>query len=150
MPDVPELPPPLRPDQIALIETSFTSALRVKAELAQSVYDHLFRLEPQARNLFPPDLAIQRAKIMRALSTIVRSLGSDRELVLVAEGLARSHQRFALTDSQLHHMETAILMAFEDSLGQGFTTDMRSAWTSAFDRFIQMVCHAQDRLADVG
>jgi hemoglobin-like flavoprotein len=150
MPESPDLPPPLPPDQIALIETSFTRALRVKAKLAQRVYDHLFRLEPGARALFPPDLAMQRAKIMRALSTIVRSLGSETELARMAEGLARSHLRFALTESQLRHMGTAILAAFEDCLEGDFTADTREAWQMAFDRFLGMVAHAQDRLAQAG
>lgn len=52
------IPPPLRPRQTALIEASFARALRVKAILSERVYVHLFELEPQARTLFPADLAV--------------------------------------------------------------------------------------------
>lgn len=141
-----DLPPPLHPDQIALIETSFTRALRSKAELADRVYDRFFELEPDTRHLFSADLAAQRAKITRALSFTVRAMASEAELLRVAEGLARSHLRFHITDAQLRHMAKAVLGAFRDCVGAGFTTEMEASWQAAFDRFLPMVLSAQTRL----
>jgi len=144
------IPPSLSSDQTALIEASFARALHRKAVLAERVYVHLFALEPEARALFPDDLAVQRAKIVRALATIVRSLASDAELARLAEGLARSHLRFDLGEQQLRHMCMSILAAFEDCLGQGFTAEARAAWQAALDRFVPMVVSAQNRLQAVG
>ncbi|PIV76340.1 MAG: hypothetical protein COW55_01900, partial [Rhodobacteraceae bacterium CG17_big_fil_post_rev_8_21_14_2_50_65_11] len=114
-----EIPPPLSPDQIALIEVSFARVLRYKAALADRVYDRYFTLAPEARGLFPPDMTAQRAKVMQALSSIVRSLRSDAEVARVAEGLARSHQRFGLAAPQYRRMAAAIIGALRDSPGAG-------------------------------
>lgn len=141
-----EIPPPLHPDQVALIEASFTRVLRHKAALADLVYERYFALDPQARGLFPPDLTVQRAKVMQALTAIVRSLHSDADLARLAEGLARSHQRFGLTGQQYQHMATAIIGALHDSLGAGLTDETRSSWQAAFDRLLLMVSDAQARL----
>ena len=145
-----EIPPPLSPDQIALIEASFTRVLRHKAALADRVYDRYFALDPEARRLFPPDLTAQRAKVMQALTSIVRSLGSDADLARVAEGLARSHQRFSLTGAQYQRMAGAIIGALQDSLGADFTEEMRASWQAAFDRLLPMVGEAQARIYTEG
>lgn len=143
MPDA--IPPPLNDDRIALIEVSFTRALRSKAELAARVYDRFFQLEPAARPLFQDDLTLQRTKITRALSFTVRAMASEAELLRMAEGLAKSHQQFHLRPDQFQHMADAILGALEDCLGAGFTPDMRSSWQLAFDRLLPMILAAQDR-----
>ncbi|MGI3183532.1 globin [Nioella aestuarii] len=146
MSEVADHPPPLQPDQIALIEGSFTRALRGKAELSDRVYDRFFELEPDTRHLFGEDLVVQRAKIIWALSFTVRAMVSDIELARAAEHLARSHLRFHITETQLRHMEKAILGAFRDCAGEGFTAEMQASWQAAFDRFLPMILSAQDRL----
>lgn len=137
---------PLTPDQAVLISESFALALPVKAQLSMQVYDRFFELEPATRHLFSADLAGQRAKIMRALSFTVRAMTSDAELARVAEGLARSHVRFHITEAQLRHMAEAVLGAFRDCLGPAFTPAMETSWQAAFDRFLPMVLAAQARL----
>lgn len=139
-------PAPLGPDQISLIETSFTRALRGKAELADRVYDRFFALEPEARSLFAAHLSQQRAKITRALSFTVRAMSSDQELMRTAEGLARSHQKFHLRPGQLTHMAEAILGALQDTLGDDFDPATHRSWQAAFDRFLPMITAAQNRL----
>jgi len=142
------IPPPLTPDQIALIEISFARVLRSKAELAGRVYERFFDLEPDVRPLFGDDLSQQRAKIMRALSFTVRAMSSDEDLARMADGLARSHRKFYLQPGQLEHMAEAILSAFGDCLGAAFTPAMQDSWQAAFGRFLPMIAAAQRRLEE--
>ena len=137
---------PLTPDQAVLISESFALALPVKAQLSMQVYDRFFELEPATRHLFSDDLAAQRAKIMRALSFTVRAMTTEAELARVAEGLARSHARFHITEAQLRNMARAVIAAFGDCLGGRFTPAMKASWQAAFDRFLPMVLAAQARL----
>ncbi|TBX24645.1 globin domain-containing protein [Nioella sediminis] len=150
MTDIPSPPAPWPPDQAALISESFALALPVKARLAVRVYERFFELEPQTRHLFSADLAGQRAKIMQALSYTVRAMGSDADLIRLAEGLARSHARFHISDTQLRHMAKAILGAFSDCLGDAFTSEMQGSWQAAFDQFLPMIAAAQARLEAAG
>ncbi|WP_306044938.1 globin domain-containing protein [Nioella sp. MMSF_3534] len=150
MTDVAQPSAPLPPDQAALISESFALVLPVKARLALRVYERFFELEPQTRHLFSADLAGQRAKIMQALSYTVRATGSDADLIRLAEGLARSHARFHISEDQLCHMAMAILGAFGDCLGDAFTSEMQCSWQAAFDRFLPMIVAAQDRLDAAG
>jgi hemoglobin-like flavoprotein len=150
MTDIPSPPAPLPPDQAALISESFALALPVKARLAVRVYERFFELEPQTRHMFSADLAGQRAKIMQALSYTVRAMGSDADLIRLAEGLARSHARFHISDTQLRHMAKAILGAFSDCLGDAFTSEMQGSWQAAFDQFLPMIAAAQARLEAAG
>lgn len=143
-------PAPLGPDQISLIETSFTRALRGKAELADRVYNRFFALEPGVRRLFPADLSQQRAKITRALSFTVRAMSSDQELARIADGLARSHQKFHLRPGQLEHMAEAILGALQDTLDEDFDPATHRSWQAAFNRFLPMIKAAQDKLDAMG
>jgi hypothetical protein len=43
-------------------------------------------------------------------------------------------------------MAEAVLGAFRDCVGAGFTTEMEASWQAAFDRFLPMVLSAQNRL----
>lgn len=150
MTDIPTPPAPLPPDQAALISESFALALPVKARLAVRVYERFFDLEPHTRHMFSADLAGQRAKIMQALSYTVRAMSSEADLTRLAEGLARSHARFHISETQLRHMAMAILAAFSDCLGDAFTSEMKDSWQTAFERFLPMIAAAQARLEAEG
>ncbi len=139
-------PLPLSSDQTELIGQSFALVFRRKAEFAARVYDRFFALEPAARALFKPNLAEQRAKIAQALSLTVRAMSSQSELERLADGLARSHLRFQIGAREMGHMAQAILGAFDDCLGAGFTPEMRASWQAAFDRFLPLFLTAQARL----
>ena len=92
---------------------------------ADLFYKRLFELKPEYRRLFPDDMASQKAKLMRMLSFVVKSLDfpdsawlqnvpDDNDLFLVIVALGRRHV-------ELYHVT-----------GEAFTDEVRTAWSQVY------------------
>lgn len=99
-------------------------------ELIRRFYTRWFAIDISVRDLFPPDMAVQRTKFARAITWLFAELIAQRadEPVAFLAQLGRDHRKYGV--SQRHY----------DSMGDALLTTMRSHLLDSWD----------DKLADTG
>ena len=68
----------MTPEQVDLIRKSFDAMWPARRRLADLFYARFFELAPDARTLFPEDIARQQLKLMDMIAAIVGRLISVR------------------------------------------------------------------------
>jgi len=98
----------------------------------QLFYQRLFELDPSVRPLFKEDLTEQSRALMSMLSTVVFGLNRLEELVPSVQALGRRHANYGVHEAHYATVGQALLDTLEGGLGDGFTPDVRAAWTEAY------------------
>src|SRR5207244_7949400 len=124
--------PPMKSSQIALVQATFDKILPIADIAAQNFYDRLFHLDPSLRRLFNGDLRMQGKKLMDAISIIVGNLNRPDRIVPGIRALGRRHAAYGVQDEHYAIVGDALLWMLEHGLGDGFTDDVRGAWTAAY------------------
>ena len=123
----------LTPDQIRLIQTSWSQVVPLAYTFSGEFYERLFTLDPSARELFAPrNFGEQRGKFIQMLSLIVRDLSYPERLHAEVLDLARRHAHYGVRAEQYETMANALLWTLERALGSAFTPPTREAWASAY------------------
>ena len=127
-----------------LVVRTYRLVVPVSETVADLFYRHLFEGEPQYRRLFPKDMTRQKQKLVAMLSFIARSLdwaedqwrddvALEEDLFLVVLALGRRHHFvYKIPSDAYGPVETALLWALDQGLGQAFTPDLREAWTKLY------------------
>jgi hemoglobin-like flavoprotein len=122
----------MTPTDIQLVQTSFAKVAPEAPAVAALFYTRLFEQNPSLRGLFKGDLRAQGAKLMTMLSAVVNGLNDLGALVPVAQGLARRHVDYGVQPAHYGEVGSALLWTLEQGLGDGFTPDVRAAWSQAY------------------
>ncbi|MEM7224200.1 MAG: globin family protein [Pseudomonadota bacterium] len=120
----------MTPEQTALIQRTFRSVPRAAA--AEMFYARLFELDPSLRPLFRGDLKRQGDKLMAVLAVAVEGLGNIEAILPTVESLGARHAGYGVTSDHYEVVGRALLQTLEKSLGQGFTADVKNAWSEAY------------------
>ena len=96
-------------------------------ELVRRVFTRWFGTDPSARDLFPADLAGQRAVFAHAMAWIYGEFLAQRatEPVAFLAQLGRDHRKYGVTQAQYDTLRSALLTTLRTELG--------TRWTSAVD-----------------
>jgi NAD(P)H-flavin reductase len=88
-------------------------------ELISDVYTRWFALDISVRDLFPPDLAHQRAAFAKALSWLLGEIIEQRaeEPVAFLAQLGRDHRKYGVTQLHYNGLQTALLGALAHHFG---------------------------------
>ncbi len=122
----------MTPEQIALVQSSF-AAVRPIADVAAALfYDRLFELDPALRRLFHGDMRSQGRKLMGMLALAVEQLDQPDELLPAVRFLALRHQGYGVAPQHYATVGAALLWTLERGLGDGYTPEVRVAWTAAY------------------
>lgn len=119
-------------EQIALVQSSFAKVQPISEQAAALFYARLFELAPQVRPLFKADLTDQGRKLMLMLAQITGKLSQLETLVPAAQALARRHAAYGAQAAHYAVVGQALLDTLEKGLGDGFTPEVREAWSSAY------------------
>ena len=90
-------------------------------------YRRLFEIDPNLRRL----LAGTAMELTTMLDLIVHWLGMPDRLVPALKQLGERHTKYGVMDEHYAKVGTALIGALEESLGDKFTPEVRSAWTEA-------------------
>jgi hemoglobin-like flavoprotein len=116
-----------------LVRESWARFEPIAVQSAQFFYDKLFELDPEASRLFTrTDMGAQGKKVMSMFAEIVRTLDQPETLVAEMADLGRRHVQYGVHDSQYDSVGSALLWTLEQGLGEGFTPEVRDAWTEAY------------------
>jgi hemoglobin-like flavoprotein len=122
----------MTPDQVQLVQQSFSKVLPIADKAALLFYDRLFEVAPQVKPMFPADLTEQRKKLMATLAVVVNGLGNLQSVLPAASALASRHVTYGAKAEHYPVVGAALLWTLEKGLGDAWTPEVADAWTTAY------------------
>ncbi len=118
----------MTPEQLAVIESTLEAVVEDGDAFAARFYGHLFELAPETRELFPSDLAEQRAKLVDELVFLARAATDLSAFTTRAQELGARHHHYGVRPHHYARFEEALHAAMVDTLGSRYTDEARRAW----------------------
>ena len=122
----------MTPDQVQLVQESFSKVAPIADQAAMLFYDRLFEVAPQVKAMFPEDMTEQRKKLMATLAVVVNGLSNLESILPAASALATRHVAYGAKADHYPAVGSALLWTLEKGLGEGWTADVAAAWTAAY------------------
>ncbi len=122
----------MTPDQIKLVQSSFSRVTPVSEQAAMMFYDRLFEIAPQVKSMFPADMTEQRKKLMAMLAAVVNGLGNLESILPAASALATRHVSYGARPEHYPVVGAALLWTLEKGLGDGWTQEVAEAWSAVY------------------
>jgi nitric oxide dioxygenase len=122
----------MTPDQVKLVQQSFSKVVPIAEQTAVIFYDRLFEIAPQVKSMFPADMTAQRGKLVATLAAVVNGLGNLDSILPAASALAKRHVSYGAKAEHYPVVGAALLWTLEKGLGAGWTSEVADAWTAAY------------------
>ncbi|HEX9468343.1 MAG TPA: globin family protein [Bradyrhizobium sp.] len=122
----------MTPDQVKLVQQSFSKVVPISDQAAVIFYDRLFEIAPQVKPMFTADMAVQRGKLMAMLAAVVKGLGNLESILPAASALAIRHVSYGAKAEHYPVVGAALLWTLEKGLGDAWTPEVADAWTAAY------------------
>ncbi|WP_322516255.1 globin family protein [Rhodopseudomonas palustris] len=123
----------MTPDQIALVQRSFSKVAPISEQAARLFYGRLFEIAPEVKPLFAKaDIREQGKKLMGTLAVVVGGLTDLPAILPAASRLAKLHVGYGVAPAHYAPVGAALLWTLEQGLGQDWTPDLAEAWTTAY------------------
>jgi hemoglobin-like flavoprotein len=122
----------MTPEQIVLVQRSWRQVLPIADTAAEMFYTKLFSMDPALKPLFSGDMKTQGRKLMAMIGTAVNGLSKIDSLVPAVQDLGRRHVKYGVKDAHYDTVAGALLWTLEQGLGDGFTPDVKGAWTTVY------------------
>lgn len=122
----------MTPQQIALVQQSFSQVASISEAAAVLFYDRLFEVAPFVRAMFPEDMTEQRKKLMGMLAAVVSGLSNLETILPAASALAKRHVAYGAKPEHYPVVGATLLWTLEKGLGEAWTPELATAWTDAY------------------
>jgi hemoglobin-like flavoprotein len=122
----------MTPDQVKLVQQSFSKVAPIADQAATVFYDRLFEVAPQVKAMFPADMSEQKKKLMATLAVVVSGLSDLPAILPAASALAKRHVAYGAKPEHYPVVGSALLWTLEKGLGSSWTSDVAAAWTAAY------------------
>ena len=119
-------------DEVVLVQSSFAQVAPIADTASALFYGRLFETNPELRPLFAEDMTEQRRKLIQMLAMVVGGLSRPETVLPAAQALGVRHVSYGVTPEHYAPVGAALLWTLEQGLGEHFTPEVRSAWTSAY------------------
>jgi hemoglobin-like flavoprotein len=123
----------MTPEQVDLVRKSFDALWPVRRKLADVFYSRFFELAPDARALFPQDIARQHLKFMDMIAAIVGALDKREIFHSIISYSGREHAQFGVKRSHFVAFGDALIWGLEQQFGAAFTPELKQAWITLYD-----------------
>lgn len=122
----------MTPDQITIVQTTWSKVVPIADTAANLFYDRLFELDPTLRPLFKADMAEQKKKLLQTLGFAVGSLKNPAALMPAVVALGKRHAGYQVKDEHYDTVAAALLWTLEKGLGDAWTPEAKAAWTTVY------------------
>ena len=122
----------MTPDQVALVQDSFKKVAPISDVAADLFYGRLFEVAPQVQPMFKGDMKEQGRKLMATLGVVVTGLTRLETVLPAASALAKQHVAYGVKAEHYPIVGGALLWTLEKGLGDAWTPELASAWTTAY------------------
>ena len=134
----------MNPEQIRMVQQSFDQFFPQANEISARFYEHLFRIDPSMRQLFRADIPSQSRKFMAMLRITVKGIDRIDQIRPVLVDVGKRHHLYGVADGQYTPMRDALMLAFEEEMGEAFTPELRDAWIAAYDLLAEIMLEGQE------
>jgi len=124
---------PLAPTHVAELRRSWQLVAPMADEAAQLFYGRLFELDPSLRGLFHTEPAVQRRKLMDALSFVVTLADRPDHLLPMLAALGDRHVAYGVRPEHYATVGEALLWTLDQGLGALRTAEARDAWVATYE-----------------
>ena len=122
----------MTPDQVKLVQQSFSKVAPISEQAAVMFYDRLFAIAPQVKSMFPTDMSEQRRKLMTMLAAVVGGLDNLSAILPAASALAKRHVTYGARAEHYPVVGAALLWTLEKGLAESWTPEVAAAWKAAY------------------
>ena len=123
----------MTPEQVDLVRKSFDALWPVHRKLADQFYSRFFELAPDARALFPQDIARQQLKLMDMIAAIVGALDKREIFQSIISYSGHQHAQFGVKRGHFVAFGEALIWSLEKQFGAAFTPELKEAWVTLCD-----------------
>ncbi|HAD58118.1 MAG TPA: hemin receptor [Planctomycetaceae bacterium] len=120
------------PEEVELVQSSWAKVEPIADTAADLFYGRLFEIAPETKTLFPAEMVEQKKKLMQTLAVCVNGLNNLGEIVPAVLALGRRHVDYKVSDEHYDSVGAALLWTLEQGLGEDFTPETSSAWTTVY------------------
>jgi nitric oxide dioxygenase len=117
---------------VTLVQDSFKKVAPISDVAAQLFYGRLFEIAPQVKPMFKGDMKEQGRKLMATLGVVVTGLTKLETVLPAASALAKKHVSYGVKAEHYPIVGGALLWTLERGLGEAWTPELASAWTTAY------------------
>jgi hemoglobin-like flavoprotein len=118
--------------QVTLVKSSWAQVEPIAPTAATLFYDRLFSVAPGVRPLFPDDISEQKRKLMEMIGVVVDGLDDLPSIVGDVQALGARHAGYGAKPEHYPVVGDCLLWTLGQGLGDGFTPDVKEAWTEAY------------------
>ena len=122
----------MTPEQVKLVKNSWGQVVPIADKAAELFYGKLFELDPTVRPLFKGDMVEQGRKLIKMMNTAVNGLERLDAIVPAVQQLGVRHIAYGVRDEHYDTVGAALLWTLEAGLGDAFTDDVKTAWTTVY------------------
>ena len=122
----------MTPEQISLVQSTWAKAAPSADQIAELFYGRLFEIAPQVQPLFKSDIKSQGRKLMQMLSVAVNGLRNLETIVPAVQEMGVRHTGYGVEPGHYDSVGAALLWTLEQGLGDGFTPEVKDAWTETY------------------
>lgn len=130
-------------NQISLVKESWAKVAPIAPTAATLFYDRLFSVAPAVRPLFADDMTEQKRKLIEMLTLVVDGLDNIDAVVPEIEALGRRHRGYGTKPEHYDVVGECLLWTLSQGLGEDFTPEVKTAWTSAYGVLAATMIKAQ-------
>lgn len=120
------------PEEVSLVQSSWAKVEPISDTAADLFYGKLFELDSSLKELFPDDMVEQKKKLMQTLAVCVNGLNDLGEIVPAVQALGKRHNDYKVKEEHYATVGAALLWTLEQGLGEDFTPETKSAWTTVY------------------
>lgn len=115
-----------------ILQASLELVAPAAGELIASFYDRLFTEHPAVRPLFPPQMDLQREKLLTAIVGLVTDYDRPDTLRPALEALGARHEAYGAQVEHYAAVGACLLATLREFAGDAFTPEVEAAWTRCY------------------
>ncbi|MEQ8208243.1 MAG: globin family protein [Lacipirellulaceae bacterium] len=122
----------MTPEQITLVQTTWAQVEPSADQVAGLFYGRLFEIAPEVKPMFTTDIAEQGKKLMQMIGVAVNGLPKLDTIVPAVQQLGVRHIEYGVEAGHYDSVGAALLWTLEQGIGDGFTPEVKEAWTETY------------------
>ena len=132
----------MTPEQIKLIKETWDQVKPISDQAAELFYNRLFELDPELKPLFKTDIKSQGEKLMTMITTAVDNLDNLDKIIFAVQDLGKRHADYGVKAGHYETVGSALLWTLEQGLGDGYTDEVKEAWTITYGTLADVMLEA--------
>jgi nitric oxide dioxygenase len=130
----------MTPDQIRLVRSSWSTIAQNADEFTSRFYAHLFLIDDSAARLFTGvDMPAQRRKVAQTFGVLVEALDNLDSVIPAVVALGARHAGYGVEPRHFESVGEALVLAMSETLGDGFTLEVRDAWVTVYTGVVSVM-----------